>query len=108
VPCIHENALLLVDGLDDGRAEDAAGLAGGEEEGGGESGRETRSAGIAGIRRGSPRSLAQRGFAGDRLAGVHFIPHGTGPLEQLRGRNGSFRFEQDADLRYRHTVTLEA
>src|SRR5579862_1966784 len=30
VPCIHENALLLVDGLDDGRAEDAAGLAGGE------------------------------------------------------------------------------
>ena len=31
VPCIHENALLLVDGLDDGRAEDAAGLAGGEQ-----------------------------------------------------------------------------
>ena len=30
VPCIHENALLLVDGLDNGRAEDAAGLADGE------------------------------------------------------------------------------
>jgi hypothetical protein len=30
VPCIHENALLLVDGLDNRRAEDAAGLAGGE------------------------------------------------------------------------------
>jgi hypothetical protein len=37
---------------------------------------------------------------------VHFTQHGTGPLEQLRGRNGSFRFEQDADLPYRHTMTL--
>ena len=32
MPCIHENALLLVDGLDNGRAEDAAGLADGDEQ----------------------------------------------------------------------------
>jgi hypothetical protein len=38
---------------------------------------------------------------------VHFTQHGTGPLGQLRGRSGSFRFEQDTDLRYRHTLTLE-
>jgi hypothetical protein len=33
VPCIHENALLLVDGLENGRAEDAAGLADGDQQG---------------------------------------------------------------------------
>ena len=38
---------------------------------------------------------------------VRFTQHGTGPLEQLLGRSGSFRFEQDADLRYRQTITLD-
>jgi hypothetical protein len=41
VPCIHENALLLINGLDNRRAEVAAGLAHGEHEGSDQHARDT-------------------------------------------------------------------
>jgi hypothetical protein len=98
-PCIHENALLLVDGLDNGRAEDAAGLADGEYEGRRRLQRHTR-IGVAAVlaKRGRSRpgsAATECCFSSWRLHMMTHIPHQA--LQPPNSRSAGLKRPQPGD-----------